>query len=60
MGSQLRFLFMTLVSLMILGCSEPETAVQTTPEVSVIVTEPHDVPIFSETYRNSFPGGRFP
>ncbi len=48
MGSQLRLLFMTLVSLMILGCSEPETAVQTTPEVSVIVTEPRDVPVFSE------------
>jgi len=39
---------MTLVSLMILGCNDPETAVQTVPEVSVIVTEPRDVPIFSE------------
>jgi membrane fusion protein (multidrug efflux system) len=48
MGSQLRLLFMTLVSLMILGCNEPETAMQTTPEVSVIVTEPRDVPVFSE------------
>ncbi|MCP4048623.1 MAG: efflux RND transporter periplasmic adaptor subunit [Gammaproteobacteria bacterium] len=48
MGNQLRLLFMTLVSLMILGCNEPETAVQITPEVSVIVTEPRDVPIFSE------------
>ena len=48
MGSHLRLLFMTLVSLMILGCNDPETAVQTVPEVSVIVTEPRDVPIFSE------------
>ena len=48
MASHLRLLFMTLVSLMILGCNEPETAVQTSPEVSVIVTKPRDIPIFSE------------
>ena len=48
MSIHLRLLFMTIISLMALGCDKPEPAVVTTPEVSVIVADPRDVPIFTE------------
>jgi membrane fusion protein (multidrug efflux system) len=37
-----------LTSLVLTSCSEPEQAAPPTPEVSVIVTEPRDVPVFQE------------
>jgi membrane fusion protein (multidrug efflux system) len=37
-----------LTSLILISCKEPELAQQVTPEVSVIVTEPQDVPVFYE------------
>jgi len=35
-------------SLILISCDKPQQTEQATPEVSVIVTEPRDVPIFSE------------
>ena len=37
-----------LISLVLAGCSEPETAMQPTPEVSVMTAEPRDIPVYTE------------
>jgi membrane fusion protein (multidrug efflux system) len=41
-------LVLLLSSLVLISCSEPEQAQQVTPEVSVMVTEPRDIPVYSE------------
>ena len=48
MLSRLHFLPLMFGSLILIGCSEPEQAIQPTPEVSVMVAEPRDMPVFSE------------
>jgi membrane fusion protein (multidrug efflux system) len=41
-------MLLLLTSLILISCKEPELAQQVTPEVSVIVTKPQDVPVFYE------------
>ena len=48
MNSRLPLLSLMFGCLILIGCNESEQAVQATPEVSVMVTEPRDIPIFSE------------
>lgn len=48
MNNCLRFFSLLAVSLTLISCSEPEQAVQATPEVSVITAERRDVPISAE------------
>ena len=45
---QLRFLSLTLTSLVLISCSDPEPVTQPIPEVSVIVAEPRDTPVSYE------------
>ena len=45
MSSRLQLLPLILVSLVLIGCNESEQVVQPIPEVSVMVTEPRDIPI---------------
>ncbi|MGB5289995.1 MAG: efflux RND transporter periplasmic adaptor subunit [Lysobacterales bacterium] len=45
MSSRLRLLPWILVSFILISCNEPEQIVQPIPEVSVMVTQPRDIPI---------------
>ncbi|MGB5489056.1 MAG: efflux RND transporter periplasmic adaptor subunit, partial [Lysobacterales bacterium] len=45
MKSRLQLLSLILVSLILISCNESEQIVQAIPEVSVMVTEPRDIPI---------------
>lgn len=44
----LQLLSLVLVSLVFISCNDPELAEQPTPEVSVIVVEPRDIPVSTE------------
>ena len=48
MSHRLHFLLVILTSLVLISCSEPEQVAPPTPEVSIIVTEPRDIPVSSE------------
>jgi len=48
MDSRLQLLLLMLASLALVSCNKQEPAVQPTPEVSVMVAEPRDVPIYQE------------
>ena len=48
MPSRLQLLSLLLISLFLISCSEPEQAAQPVVEVSVIVTEPRDIPVSYE------------
>ena len=48
MLSHLQLLSLVLISLFLMSCNKPESAAQTTPEVSVVVAEPRDIPVYSE------------
>jgi membrane fusion protein (multidrug efflux system) len=48
MLSRFQLLPLIFFSLISAGCDKPERAVQPVPEVSVIVTEPRDIPVSSE------------
>ncbi|MDX2415935.1 MAG: efflux RND transporter periplasmic adaptor subunit [Xanthomonadales bacterium] len=48
MSHRLHFLLVILTSLVLISCSEPEQTAPPTPEVSIIVTEPRDIPVSSE------------
>jgi len=48
MGSRLQLLLLMLASLILAGCNEAELAALPTPEVSVVVAEPQDVPVSHE------------
>jgi membrane fusion protein (multidrug efflux system) len=48
MLSRLQLLSLVLISLFLMSCNKPESAAQTTAEVSVVVTEPRDIPVYSE------------
>ena len=48
MLSRLQLLSLVLISLFLISCNKPEPAARTIPEVSVVVAEPRDIPVFSE------------
>ena len=48
MLSRLQLFPLMFCSLILVGCNEPEQAIQPAPEVSVIVTEPREIPVSSE------------
>lgn len=48
MPENLKFLPLLTICLLLISCSEPESAVQPTPEVSVMVAEPRDIPVYTE------------
>ena len=45
MPGYIKLLLLIPVSLLLISCNKPEQALQPTPEVSVMVTEPRDIPI---------------
>ena len=48
MLSRLQLLSLVLISLFLISCNKSEPPAQPTPEVSVVVAEPRDIPVFSE------------
>jgi len=48
MLNRLQFLSLLLISLFLISCNKPEPAAQAIPEVSVVVAEPRDIPVYSE------------
>lgn len=48
MPGHLKLLPMILIGLFLVSCKQPESAVQPIPEVSVILTEPRDIPVYQE------------
>jgi membrane fusion protein (multidrug efflux system) len=48
MRSRTHAMLLLLASLILVSCNEPELAQPVTPEVSIIVTEPRDTPVFYE------------
>ena len=48
MSHRFHFLLVILTSLVLISCNEPEQVAPPTPEVSIIVTEPRDIPVTHE------------
>ena len=48
MPGHLKLLPMILIGLFLVGCNEPESAMQPIPEVSVMMAEPRDIPVYTE------------
>jgi len=48
MPGHLKLLPMIVIGVFLVGCNEPESAMQPIPEVSVMMAEPRDIPVYTE------------